>query len=103
MKGMFWQIHDQVQREDFTEAVLEGLCLEFLYQVKGYEDALGQTVSTIRAVGGLCRSDYMMKLKSRMQGIGVEIPVYQQAACFGAAILGRTDLRRKRLKSVLPR
>lgn len=93
MRGMFCLISDNVERKDVTASVVEGLCLEFLYHVNKYESILGKPVSQIRAVGGVCKSDYIMNVKSMVMGITIEVPVWKEAACLGAALLGKAAVK----------
>ena len=86
--GVFWGLTDGAKRDDMVTAVIDGLCFELKRQIDGYESAFGVEAGQLRVVGGLSRSDHIMRRKSRVQGFPVSIPKNTEAACQGAALLG---------------
>ncbi|MEN3187476.1 MAG: FGGY-family carbohydrate kinase [Atribacterota bacterium] len=76
------------QKEDFIKALLEGISYEMKLNMKLLQRA-GVPVERLRAIGGGAKSPVWLQLKADMFGLPVETLSVSEAACFGAALLGR--------------
>lgn len=85
--GVFLGFHEGHDLPHFSKALLDGLCCEFSYQIEKLSNALGITIDAIHAVGGPSQSPYLMQRKASISNLNVQIPLYQEAATFGAALL----------------
>lgn len=85
--GAFWGIRDYHTPAHFAKALLDGVCSESAYQVRGCMQAFGVRLEAITAVGGPAFSPYWMKRKAAIAGMPVAVPAQREAACLGAAML----------------
>ena len=85
--GVFLGIRDHHSPKDFAKALLDGLCHEFAFQTHRCLNALQLSIATAKVVGGPTKSDYLMQRKADISGLNIEVPPYQEAACYGAARL----------------
>lgn len=99
-KGCLWGIDDGHRQGDLIRALIHGICFELKKQIEGYQELFHQRFDKIRVVGGLAKSDFVMKQKSRIQGTDIEVPACVQAACCGAALLGAVGAGKQNIKKL---
>lgn len=75
-------------KKEFTKALLEGVSYEMKFNLALLKEA-GIRVSRLRAIGGGAKSPVWLQLKADVYGMPVETLSVSEAACFGAALLGR--------------
>ncbi|MBQ4473675.1 MAG: hypothetical protein II930_05200, partial [Lachnospiraceae bacterium] len=83
----FVQVGDTTERGDLIQAVLNGLCYEGKRTLDNLERVFGQRYDKYRVVGGISKSDLIMQKKSDVIETHLEVPVNNESACFGAALL----------------
>ncbi len=86
--GMVVGLKLDTGRGEFVRALLEGISLEMKFNLELLRKA-GVEVHTLRAVGGGARSSQWLQLKADIYGVPVETLNISEAACLGAALLGR--------------
>lgn len=74
-------------RADMMRAVLEGTVYEFAAIRRAAEQASGQAITTITAVGGGTRNAVLMQIKADVTGCTFYIPSVEEATMLGAALL----------------
>lgn len=74
-------------RADMMRAVLEGTVYEFAAIRRAAEQASGQPINTITAVGGGTRNQVLMQIKADVTGCTFHIPNVEEATMLGAALL----------------
>jgi len=74
-------------RADMMRAVLEGTVYEFAAIRRAAEQASGQAISTITAVGGGTRNAVLMQIKADVTGCTFYIPSVEEATMLGAALI----------------
>ncbi len=83
----------ETTRGEFVKALLEGVSYEMKLNLKLLSEA-GVKVERLRAIGGGAKSPVWLQLKADMYGVPVETLSVSEAACFGAALLGRKAVER---------
>jgi len=78
----------ETSQKEFVKALLEGVSLEMKFNLKLLQDA-GVVVERLRAIGGGAKSRAWLQLKADVYGMPVESLNVSEAACLGAALLGR--------------
>lgn len=74
-------------RWDMMRAVLEGTVYEFAAIRRAAEQASGQAITAITAVGGGTRNNVLMQIKADVTGCTFSIPNVEEATMLGAAML----------------
>lgn len=74
-------------RADMMRAVLEGTVYEFAAIRRAAEQASGQAINAITAVGGGTRNQVLMQIKADVTGCTFYIPSVEEATMLGAALL----------------
>lgn len=85
--GGFLGIKDTHRFEDFSRALIEGLCYEMKDRLETTEEYYNTSYKTVRIVGGAAKSDFWMQTKATLSGRLVEIPENEEATSQGAALL----------------
>lgn len=88
LRGIFWGVDDTHDQGDFINAILNGICYELKKQIDGYSKLFHGSFRRVRVVGGLSKSERIMRRKAQIQQSAIEVPVSSEAACMGAALLG---------------
>ncbi|MCD6155829.1 MAG: hypothetical protein J7J32_02125 [Candidatus Atribacteria bacterium] len=78
----------ETSQKEFVKALLEGVSLEMKFNLKLLQGA-GVVVERLRAIGGGAKSREWLQLKADVYGLPVESLNVSEAACLGAALLGR--------------
>lgn len=86
--GMIVGLSLNTTKKEFIKALLEGVSYEMKFNLSLLNDA-GIAVTRLRAIGGGAKSPVWLRLKADIYGIPVETLSVSEAACFGAALLGR--------------
>ncbi|MGQ9623185.1 MAG: FGGY-family carbohydrate kinase [Candidatus Caldatribacteriaceae bacterium] len=86
--GMVVGLTLNTTKKEFIKALLEGVSFEMKLNLSLLEEA-GIKVERLRAIGGGAKSPVWLKLKADVYGLPVETLSVSEAACFGAALLGR--------------
>lgn len=86
--GMVVGLSLNTTKKEFTKALLEGVSYEMKLNLKLLHEA-GICVNRLRAIGGGAKSPVWLQLKADIYGMPVETLSVSEAACFGAALLGR--------------
>ncbi|MCX7730958.1 MAG: FGGY family carbohydrate kinase [Candidatus Caldatribacterium sp.] len=86
--GMVVGLSLNTTKKEFTKALLEGVSYEMKLNLALLKEA-GIGVARLRAIGGGAKSPVWLQLKADIYGIPVETLSVSEAACFGAALLGR--------------
>jgi gluconokinase len=87
MKGVFWGLTINHDRNDMIRAVLEGV----IYQMNMVLDALKETgiePCEIRATGGFTRSSLWLQMMADIFNEEILVPSNTNSACLGAVLLG---------------
>ncbi|MGE5482954.1 MAG: FGGY-family carbohydrate kinase [Bacteroidota bacterium] len=85
--GAFLGLRDTHTRADLARAVFEGVCLEAAYEVDYLRQVTGVGLDRAIAVGGATKNPLWMQIKADVYGLPVDVPVVQEAALLGAAML----------------
>lgn len=85
--GAFMGIRDDHGFPDFAKALYDGLCCEFVWQLRQNADALNASFHRLCVVGGPSKSAYFMQRKADFSGMTLSVPAMQEAACLGSALL----------------
>jgi xylulokinase len=85
--GAFIGLHEGVDRNCMTRALIEGLDYQFRELIEAFESALGKPVEKIIAVGGSTRNEFWMQNKADVSGKSIEVPGCEEATALGTAIL----------------
>jgi xylulokinase len=85
--GVFYGIDSNTDRFDMAYAIMEGVAHMLEINIEFFEK-LGMDMDRIFATGGGAKSDIWSQLKADITGKRVLIPSNEEAACFGAAIIG---------------
>ncbi len=86
--GMVVGLSLNTTKKEFIKALLEGVSYEMKLNLSLLED-VGIFVERLRAIGGGAKSPVWLQLKADVYGKPVETLSVSEAACFGAALLGR--------------
>ncbi len=86
--GMVVGLTLNTTKKEFIKALLEGVSFEMKLNLSLLEEA-GIEVKRLRAIGGGAKSPVWLRLKADVYGLPVETLSVSEAACFGAALLGR--------------
>ncbi|MGC8778266.1 MAG: FGGY-family carbohydrate kinase [Candidatus Caldatribacteriaceae bacterium] len=86
--GVIVGLRLSTRKEEFIKALLEGVSYEMKLNLKLLHRA-GVPVERLRAIGGGAKNPVWLRLKADMYGLPVETLSVSEAACFGAALLGR--------------
>ncbi|WP_297199261.1 FGGY family carbohydrate kinase [uncultured Pluralibacter sp.] len=88
--GVFFGIRASHTRDDFSLSIMQGVaCL--LRKNIDYMEQAGIQIEKIISVGGGARSALWTQIKSDLTQKSVSVPVNEEAACFGAAIIAAVD------------
>ena len=85
--GAFIGLHEGVDRNCMTRAVIEGLDYQFRELIDAFESAMGKPVAKIVAVGGTTRNGFWMQNKADVSGKAIEVPSIEEATPLGTAML----------------
>ena len=83
----FVNVKDTTERGDLIQSIFNGLCYEGKRTLTNLERVFGQRYDKYRVVGGISKSDLIMQRKSDVTQTHIEVPVNNESACFGAALL----------------
>ncbi|MBC7217146.1 MAG: hypothetical protein H5U36_03030 [Candidatus Caldatribacterium sp.] len=86
--GMVVGLSLRTTKKEFIKALLEGVSYEMKLNLSLLAEA-GIEVARLRAIGGGAKSPVWLRLKADIYGVPVETLSVSEAACFGAALLGR--------------
>jgi xylulokinase len=86
-RGVFYGIKIKHDKYDFTLAVMEGVAHLLRRNVDHIKEA-GYSVNEIISTGGAARSDIWSQMKADITGQDLIIPLNEEAACLGAAMIG---------------
>ncbi|HSV31581.1 MAG TPA: FGGY-family carbohydrate kinase [Atribacteraceae bacterium] len=89
--GMVVGLRLETTSQEFIKALLEGVTLEMKYNLSLLNKA-GVQVDRLRAVGGGAQNEKWLNLKANIFNVPVETLNISEAACLGAALLGRKAL-----------
>ncbi len=90
-KGALIGLKTGTSRYEIVKAILEGLNYEMMLNLSFLENA-GINIKQLRAVGGLAKSEYFLRLKADMMGIMVSSLNISEAGTLGVAILAGTGI-----------
>lgn len=85
--GVFYGVNISHDKYDFAYAVMEGVA-HLLAKNIDFIKKTGVESDSIISTGGGAKSDFWSQLKADITGISVGIPENEEAACYGAAIIG---------------
>ena len=85
--GVFWGLRQGNDAFDMARAVMEGVAFLLRKNCQSLKDA-NLPCDSILAVGGGTKSAIWCQMWADITGIPVKIPVEQEAACLGAAMIG---------------
>ena len=85
--GVFWGLRQGNDAFDMARAVMEGVSFLLKKNCQSLKDA-NLPCDSILAVGGGTKSAIWCQMWADIAGIPVKIPVEQEAACLGAAMIG---------------
>lgn len=86
-RGVFYGIKSSHDKYDFAYAVMEGVS-HLLAKNINFIKKIGVVSDMIISTGGGAKSDFWSQLKADITGLTVAIPQNEEAACYGAAIIG---------------
>jgi xylulokinase len=86
--GMVVGLTLNTTKKEFIKALLEGVSYEMKLNLELLRNA-GIPVERLRAIGGGAKSPVWLRIKADIYGMPVETLSVSEAACFGAALLGR--------------
>lgn len=84
-RGAFLGIRPYHTAADFSQAVCEGLCFEFLQALRCLRGTAQP--QKIVAIGGGTKNGQWMRTKANVTGLPIEIPAIQESTALGAALL----------------
>jgi sugar (pentulose or hexulose) kinase len=85
--GVFWGLRQGNDAFDMARAVMEGVAFLLRKNCQSLKDA-NLPCDSILAVGGGTKSAIWCQMWADITGIPVKIPMEQEAACLGAAMIG---------------
>lgn len=85
--GVFAGLTPRATRGHMLRAIIEGLDYQFLDTVLALENALGDELERVVAVGGAIRNTFWMQNKADVVGRPIETPQVEEATPLGAALL----------------
>lgn len=86
--GMIVGLKFQTTNKEVVKALLEGISLEMKFNLELLSNA-GVEVRALRAIGGGARNEHWLQIKADVYNLPVETLNISEAACLGAALLGR--------------
>ena len=86
--GMIVGLKFQTTNKEVVKALLEGISLEMKFNLELLSNA-GVEVRALRAIGGGARNEHWLQIKADVYNLPVETLNVSEAACLGAALLGR--------------
>jgi len=85
--GVFFGIHASHTRDDFSLAIMQGVACLLRKNIDAMHDR-GIEIKKIISVGGGAKSTLWTQIKTDMTQLEFAIPENEEAACFGAAMMG---------------
>ena len=89
--GMIVGLKFQTTNKEVVKALLEGISLEMKFNLELLTNA-GVEVKKLRAIGGGARNKHWLQIKADVYNLPIETLNVSEAACLGAALLGRKAL-----------
>lgn len=90
-QGAFVGLNRTHGREHMLRSAIEGVCLQLSLVLGSMRDA-GLEITTVRATGGVVRSELWQQILADALGTAVDLTEGQEGSSFGAAILGMAAL-----------
>lgn len=73
-KAVFLNITNQHDRRYFMTAIMESICYMLRWKIEKYKNDTGQSIDSIRVVGGGANSDIWMQMMANILKIPVQVP-----------------------------
>jgi len=86
--GMIVGLKFETTHKELVKALLEGISFEMKFNLELLANA-GVEVKKLRAIGGGARNDHWLRIKADVYNLPIETLNISEAACLGAALLGR--------------
>ena len=86
--GMIVGLKFETTNKEVVKALLEGISFEMKFNLELLANA-GVEVKKLRAIGGGARNDRWLQIKADIYNLPIETLNVSEAACLGAALLGR--------------
>jgi glycerol kinase len=82
-RGTFVGLSHSTDRKMLAKAILEGIAQRVADLFSAMEEAVGQSISSLRVDGGLTKNPYLMQIQSNLLGVPIVVPEEKETTSMG--------------------